>query len=646
MTSSLAFRNDIHALRALAVVVVVLFHFDVAGFTGGFSGVDVFFVISGFLMTGIILSGSEKGNFSIWRFYWARVRRIMPALTVLCACLLAFGWFWVGPSEYERLGMHIFSSLGIASNFIYMDESGYFDAPSQQKWLLHTWALSVEWQFYLLYPLFILLIAKLSKGSGRAISTALLVLAGVSLLGSVLVSPVKPNFSFFMLPLRIWEMVGGGLIYVYAANAEKRLPAWCAWAGLVCVIAASALFSSGMIWPGFAALLPVAGAMLFIAAAPRHRIILHPIVQRIGDWSYSIYLWHWPVYVLLAYFGIRFPGWQIGGIAISILLGAASYYLVEQPARRYPLATRPVLVTLMLIAAVMALSLSVNKQRGIPARMSEAVLLADKEGYNRLPEELVTCGTGIDPSQPERRLCIVGADGSAPSAIVWGDSHAGSVTGALYAHRQQPIAFFINQCPVIFDTRLKGKNQKADCPGFHAGLRAYLAEAPGDVPLIIGSRFSAQIHGPNEMLNEIFGVVYEQPRPEEAGLTDHALYQERLVESLCEVSSARKTYVVRPIPEMGEHIPRTVVRQLITGQEPAFTLPMQEYQARHAVVNAALEQAQQECGVILLDTPAYLCPDGQQCMGVLDGRPLYRDDDHLSEHGNRLLIPMFAGAGL
>lgn len=644
--TSLAFRHDIHALRALAVVVVVLFHFDVTGFLGGFSGVDVFFVISGFLMTGIILSGLERGNFSIWRFYWARVRRIMPALTVLCACLLIFGWFWLGPSEYERLGVHVLSSLGVSSNFIYMDESGYFDAPSQQKWLLHTWALSVEWQFYLLYPLFILLIARLAKGSNRAVSWALIALAGVSLLGSLFVSPIKPNFAFYMLPLRMWEMVAGGLIYIYAVNAGKRLPGWCAWLGLACVIAASALFSSGMVWPGSAALLPVAGSMLFIAAMPQHGMIQHPVIQRIGDWSYSIYLWHWPVYVLLAYFGIRFPGWQAGGIALSVLLGAVSYYLVEQPARRYPLARRPVTITLALIITVMGLGLLISQQQGYPTRMSEAVLQADREGSNRLPKSLLTCGAGVDASQPERRLCIAGADGTMPTAIVWGDSHAGSILGALYAHRQQPIAFFVNQCPVIFDTRLKGKNQKADCPGFHAGLRAYLAAAPAEVPLVIGSRFSAQVHGPNEMANDVYGVVYEEPRPEETGMSDHALYQERLVESLCEVSAQRKTYVLRPIPEMREHIPRTVVRQLITGQELGFTLPMQEYQARHAVVNEALERAERECGVVLLDTPAYLCPDGRHCLAVLDDRPLYRDDDHLSEFGNRLLIPMFSDAGL
>ena len=147
------FRADINGLRAVAVIAVVLFHFGVAGFSGGFVGVDVFFVISGYLMTRIILGPLAEGRFSVLRFYLARARRIFPALTVLCVLMLAYGWFTLSPIDYKLLSKHAGTSLLFLSNQVYWKESGYFDADAHEKWLLHTWSLSVEWQFYLLYPL-------------------------------------------------------------------------------------------------------------------------------------------------------------------------------------------------------------------------------------------------------------------------------------------------------------------------------------------------------------------------------------------------------------------------------------------------------------------------------------------------------------
>ena len=149
----LGFRADINGLRAWAVIFVVLYHFGVPGVTGGFAGVDVFFVISGYLMTAVVVKGLRTGRFNLWQFYLARARRIWPALIVLCAVLLALGWFVLMPEEYRALGKHARDSLLFSSNLRYLKEAGYFAVASEQKWLLHTWSLSVEWQFYLIFPL-------------------------------------------------------------------------------------------------------------------------------------------------------------------------------------------------------------------------------------------------------------------------------------------------------------------------------------------------------------------------------------------------------------------------------------------------------------------------------------------------------------
>lgn len=205
------FRRDINGLRAWAVVSVVLYHFGVLGFTGGFVGVDIFFVISGFLMTQIIVRGLQTDNFSILAFYLARAKRIVPALLVLCAVLLVMGWFVLPAPDYKPLGMHVLTSLLFVSNIQYWREAGYFDAASHDKWLLHTWSLSVEWQFYLLFPILLALLWRLYPGP-RNTARLLLLLLIASLVLSVWLTLKKPEAAFFLLPTRAWEMLTGGLV--------------------------------------------------------------------------------------------------------------------------------------------------------------------------------------------------------------------------------------------------------------------------------------------------------------------------------------------------------------------------------------------------------------------------------------------------
>ncbi len=212
-TRATKFREDINGLRAWAVVIVILFHFGVPGFSGGFIGVDVFFVISGFLMTRIVIRGLENNKLSIIDFYMARARRIIPALLALCTVLLGLGWFVLVPPDYEKLGSHAVSSAAFVSNIKYWAETGYFDSASHEKWLLHTWSLSVEWQFYILLPVALWAVWRVKPGRSAqiwAIATCLL----ASLLASVLTTAHSPATAFFMLHTRAWEMLSGGLVFL------------------------------------------------------------------------------------------------------------------------------------------------------------------------------------------------------------------------------------------------------------------------------------------------------------------------------------------------------------------------------------------------------------------------------------------------
>ena len=330
------FRQDINGLRAWAVMAVVLYHFGVTGISGGFAGVDVFFVISGYLMCGIISSGIERGEFSVWRFYLARARRIFPALIVLCMVALVFGWFFLMPEEYKLLGKHARESLTFSSNLRYFEESGYFDVASQEKWLLHTWSLSVEWQFYLILPLVLMLVGKLLPGR-RAITTVLGVFFVVSLGLCLWRTSVAPSEAFYMLQTRAWEMLAGALVFMFGHRGlPDGLRRALELAGFVLILATIVLLDKQSIWPGWRAILPVAGAALVLLAARGHSVWTANLpAQWLGTRSYSIYLWHWPLVVALAYLELLSdPLWIAVAIAVSLLLGHLSYVLIEIPARQ------------------------------------------------------------------------------------------------------------------------------------------------------------------------------------------------------------------------------------------------------------------------------------------------------------------------
>lgn len=251
------FRKDINGLRAIAVIAVVLFHFNASWMPGGFAGVDVFFVISGFLMTGIIFRGIEQENFSISKFYIARANRIIPALALLCLVILVFGWFYLMPDDYRILGKHAASSISFVSNFIYWQEVGYFDAAAKEKWLLHSWSLSVEWQFYILYPL--VLVAMRRFFSIKTMKSMLLVGTVLGFIFCAIATYKWPNPSYYLLPARAWEMMIGGVAYLYPFTLKENRKKLVEWTGLALVIGSYFLISAENPWPGYLALFPVVG---------------------------------------------------------------------------------------------------------------------------------------------------------------------------------------------------------------------------------------------------------------------------------------------------------------------------------------------------------------------------------------------------
>ncbi|MFA9597763.1 acyltransferase family protein [Citrobacter telavivensis] len=420
------FRKDINGLRAIAVLSVLVFHFSPSFLPGGFAGVDVFFVISGFLMTSIIFRGVENNNFSVVKFLIARCKRIVPALVAVVVVLLIVGYLIFEPLTYQVIGNHSFSSLLFISNFTYFFESGYFDADSRSKFLLHTWSLSVEWQFYIIYPIIVYALSKILSLS--KIKIAVVVAAVVSLSLSVYVSYTDPSAAYFMLYTRAWEMMVGGLAFLYPLARYKEHSGKIEIAGIALIAASIALISDKTPWPGYAALLPVVGAYFVILANNENSILSNIILQKAGLWSYSIYLVHWPVIVTLGKFNIDvgFLTYLYIVLAISIIL----YYTVEKR-RSYGLG----LCCMFVIALYASYYVS---EDGIKSRVDEKFGLSAKEfhakyyGGSGTPQ-----GNGIQ---------LFNINNNEPEFIITGDSFARQYSTFLKEYGKPFAAVFQDGC--------------------------------------------------------------------------------------------------------------------------------------------------------------------------------------------------------
>src|SRR3954468_8850530 len=326
-----AYRPDVDGLRAVAVLAVLAYHAFQGAMPGGFAGVDVFFVISGFLITGIILEDLKAGRFTVAGFYWRRIRRIFPALILVLAACLLLGWQVLLPDEFRALGKHVAAGAGFVSNIALWREAGYFDAAAELKPLLHLWSLGIEEQYYLLWPLALLLFFR------RSLLWLILGVACVSFALNVAIVGGHPRAAFFLPVTRFWELLAGALLAYLPMAKPSHLRSFL---GAALVIAGFALLNGERAFPGWWALLPVGGTALLISAGPsawvNRAILSRRAVVYVGLISYPLYLWHWP---LLSYARIVHDGeapWELrcALLGLSIVLAALTFELVEKPIRR------------------------------------------------------------------------------------------------------------------------------------------------------------------------------------------------------------------------------------------------------------------------------------------------------------------------
>jgi peptidoglycan/LPS O-acetylase OafA/YrhL len=330
------YRPEIDGLRALAVCAVVLFHFNVAALSGGFVGVDIFFVISGYLITHIIAREIEQGTFTFRAFYARRARRILPASIVLVSAVAVWGWAALPSTDLIVLGKSVIAVTVFGSNFFMAGQADYFGAEASTIHLLHTWSLAVEEQFYFLFPLLLVVLRHRMRSRGFWV---LVSVAAISFAASAFGTSREPAFAFYLLPTRAWELLAGALIAIKPLRAPRGWAGALTTLGLAMMVGAIVGFDDTTQIPGTAVLLPVLGAVLVIGCAPQapsgvRRILSNPVAVFLGKISYSLYLWHWPLIVAYRHSYQGPLAWAPVLFLPLLAISYASYRWVEQPFRQ------------------------------------------------------------------------------------------------------------------------------------------------------------------------------------------------------------------------------------------------------------------------------------------------------------------------
>jgi peptidoglycan/LPS O-acetylase OafA/YrhL len=471
---SSAYRPDIDGLRAIAILSVVAFHAFPEIVAGGFVGVDVFFVISGYLISSIILKALASSTFTFAEFYARRIRRLLPSLCVVIAAMLAGGWFVLLPDEFRALGRHAFAGIGFASNVLLWSEAGYFDAAADTKPMLHLWSLGIEEQFYIIWPLLLWFAWK----RGFDVFRLSLAIALASFVANVCCVQRFPAATFYFPVTRFWEILAGGLLaqvhvrgWALLGDGDRsRLPMRNAAAaiGLLLFLVALALLDKHAAFPGWWALLPVIGTLLLIAAGPDAMVngwlLANPVMVWIGLVSYPLYLWHWPLLTFLRIASTEAPTTtaRLGAVAASVLLAWLTYRLIDLPIRHGGRATRKVVGTCVAGAAIALAGVAVYRSNGVPARFADGVARLTGFHYDyRADYREGTCF--LRPEQDASAFARCGGD-SAPagarSIVLWGDSHAAHLYPGLKALAEpnaQITELAASLCPPIVGIDIAGR---------------------------------------------------------------------------------------------------------------------------------------------------------------------------------------------
>ena len=475
------YRPEIDGLRALAVIPVILFHAGFELFAGGFIGVDIFFVISGYLITTIILSELDKGKFSLANFYERRARRILPALFFVMTVCYPFAWLWLNPIDFDDFSQSLIAVPTFTSNFLFWKESGYFDTAVDLKPLLHTWSLAVEEQYYVLFPLFMMFTWRFGK---QWIIGILIIVAVASLSLAHWGAYTNPTPTFFLLPTRGWEILLGSFIaFFYNRFRDIKinflLSQVMSLVGFLCIVFSIFIFDKQTPFPSFYALVPTLGATLVIAfTVPKtfvYRVLGNKVFVFIGLVSYSAYLWHQPMFAFAKYITFSLPpSWLMALLTVvSFILAYLTWKYIEGPFRRgNGVKTKPLVISFIVISAIfIIIGIIGHKTDGFEKYFIENrlnveqrktfLLIKESSKFNRVEDGECKIWAGSMSSDLEKRIDTCYSK-YGPAVIVLGDSHAANLYNILAKVNISPFVVGLSQG----GCRVQNNKKKCHYDGF------------------------------------------------------------------------------------------------------------------------------------------------------------------------------------
>lgn len=626
-------RRDIQALRGLAIGLVLLYHAQLVPALGaGHLGVDIFFVVSGFLITGIVQRGLVAGTFSFSAFYFRRAKRLLPAAyAVFLACALAAPWF-LTQLEFRDFTRQLLGAVTFTGNIALWMQTGYFETAAELKPLLHVWSLSIEEQYYLLLP------ATLAFTPRRWWGPLALAITAISLALCLLMVRTKPGAVFYLLPTRAWEL-GLGSLGALLLGSAALAPLW------------RALF-----WPALATLLwipfqPLGGAhpgldALLVCCATLVVILRrHPIVNRglpirvlawFGDISYSLYLVHWPLLAFAANAWVSAVPTHVRTslAALSVVLAWALYRWVEDPIRRSPLMPSPRRVAAIVGVSVLVIGTGFGLQRW-DERKSAMDYEYARRGNLGLAEACESGSQYTAPAECRSR--------TQPAILLWGDSYAMHLANAIEAGNtrglMQATKTTCPPAPGISAYRESGyynRNWGLGCLSFNRSVLETLAASPS-VEVVVLASFAGQLLEGNRVLIE--PGAGKEPVEGEGSADLAASHLKRAIDSVRELG--RRVVIVSPPPvsafDVGRCLElRNTGRHYFGTEGEDCTIDRDGFLWRRQSVLSLLDRVAREADVAVIRLDEWLC-DGERCKVEIDGVPLYRDHGHLSYDGSRIL---------
>jgi peptidoglycan/LPS O-acetylase OafA/YrhL len=666
-----SYRADIDGLRSIAVLSVVAFHAAPEFLRGGFIGVDIFFVISGFLISSIIFSNLENNSFSLRDFYARRIRRIFPALILVLATTFAIGWYSLLPDEFAQFGKHLSAGALFISNFALWNEAGYFDAAAETKPLLHLWSLGIEEQFYIFWPALLIVAWKRAYN----LLTIVVVLAIASMALNLHGIKNDPTATFYAPQTRFWELLCGSLlawtslhpnakvtalkhkwacrlhrIYFrtpFSSKNEMTLMNTLSIIGGVLLIFGIYRINAQLSFPGKWAAVPVLGTMLIIMAGPRAWLNRTVLSSRVAVWfgliSFPLYLWHWPLLALARIMEGAVPHWSIRLMAVvaSILFAWLTYRLIERPIRqgKHP---RFIVVTLcVLMAAIGLLGYATYQQKGFPSRLESRinqVLLNDTQKLEstQLPdgscEKLLQLKT--------QSVCLTHT--SHPDVMVIGDSHAMALNSAALLGKIPVNSLLLGHhgCLPLIGYATYADTQDKGCNAFVDYVLSTLPRFPAIHTIVLATR------GPFYFSGSGYGIEGRSPYSIVAldGSTEsqetmfrkgYSLFVSKLM-----AQGKRVIFIIDP-PELGEDPRNCFSTRPLSITEKKFSSCSQDKQKvieRQSQYRKLVKEIQEENPRMEIYDPLGIFCDDAHCHGLRAGRMLYFDDDHISVRASELIL--------